>query len=99
MKSTRESILREMAGIGRMERGTLCPVRGGRYHNLQSWEDGRNRVRYVPASRLDAVREAVEGYRTFMDLARRYADLVVRDTRKAAPAAGSEPRKAKAKRN
>jgi hypothetical protein len=48
---------------------------------------------------LDAVREAVEGYRTFMDLARRYADLVVRDTRKAAPAAESEPRKVKAKRN
>lgn len=95
MKSTRESILRKMAAIGRMERGTLCPVRGGRYHNLQSWEDGRNRVRYVPASQLDAVREAVEGYKAFMDLARRYADLVVQDTRKALNAAGNEPKKAK----
>lgn len=99
MKSTRESILRKMAAIRRMERGTLCSVRGGRYHNLQSWEDGRNRVRYVPACQLDAVREAVEGYRTFMDLARRYADLVVQDTRKAVLTARSEPKKAKAKRN
>ena len=87
----RESILRKMAAIGRMERGTLCAMRGGRYHNLQSWEEGRNRVRYVPASQLDAVREAIEGYRTFMDLARRYADLVVRDTRKAAAKERSEP--------
>jgi hypothetical protein len=95
MKSTRESILRKMTAIGRMERGTLCPMRGGRYHNLQSWEDGRNRVRYVPASEVEAMREAVEGYRTFMALARRYADLVVRDTRKAAARARNEPREAK----
>lgn len=95
MKSTRESILRKMAAIGRMERGTLCPMRGGRYHNLQSWEDDRNRVRYVPASEIEAVREAVEAYRTFMELARRYADLVVQNTRKAAARARKEPRKAK----
>jgi hypothetical protein len=97
MKSTRESILRRMIAIDRMERGTLCPMRDGRYHNLQSWEDGRNRVRYVPAHEVRAVRKAVEGYRMFMDLARQYADLVIQDTRKAAPLAGNEPKKVKKK--
>ena len=84
-----------MTAIERMERGTLCAMQGGRYHNLQSWEGGRNRVRYVPAAQLEAVREAVEGYKEFMDLARQYAELAVRDTRKALSAAGTEPKKAK----
>jgi|GEM_PF-1635468 len=78
-------------------RGTLCPMRGGRYHNLQSWEGGRNLVRYVPVHEVRAVRKAVEGYRTFMDLARQYADWVIRDTRKAALLAGNEPKKVKKK--
>jgi len=53
MKSTRKSILEQMAGVERMERGKLCSMRGGRYYNLQSWEGGRNLVRYVPASDLN----------------------------------------------
>lgn len=97
MKSTRQTILQRMAAIDRMERGKLCPMRGGRYYNLQSWTEGRNVVRYVRASEVRSVRQAVEGYITFMDLAKRYADLVVRDTRKAALLAKNEPRKAKKK--
>ena len=95
MKSTRQSILRRMAAIGRMERGSLCPMRGGRYYNVQSWEGGRNVVRYVRAGEVQAVRQAVEGYATFMELAKRYADLVVQDTRKAARLAQKEPKKVK----
>lgn len=97
MKSTRQSILQRMATIDRMERGKLCPMRGGRYYNLQSWEGGRNVVRYVRAGEVRAVREAVKGYTTFMDLAKRYADLVVRDTRKADLIAINEPEKVKKK--
>lgn len=88
-----------MVAIERMERGTLCPMRGGRYHNLQSWEEGRNRVHYVPLAQIPAVREAVEGYRIFMDLARQYADLVVQGTRKALSEAKSVPEKAKKRKN
>lgn len=95
MKSTRKSLLRRMASIERMERGKLCPMRGGRYYNLQSWEGGRNVVRYVRAGEVQAVRQAVEGYTKFMDLAKRYADLVVQDTRKAARLAQKEPEKVK----
>ena len=86
-----------MAAIDRMERGKLCPMRGGRYYNLQSWEGGRNVVRYVRADEVKAVRQAVEGYTRFMDLARRYADSVVQDTRKAARSAKNEPEKVKKK--
>lgn len=87
MKSTRQSILRQMTAIKWMERGKLCPMRGGRYYNLQSWENGKNVVRYVPASEVRDLTEAVEGYKKFMILAERYADLVVQDTRKAVSSA------------
>lgn len=76
-----------MTAIERMERGKLCPMQGGRYYNLQSWENGKNVVRYVPASEVRDLAEAVEGYNTFMNLAKRYADLVVQDTRKAVSSA------------
>jgi hypothetical protein len=92
MKSTRKSILDQMAAIERMERGKLCPMRGGRYYNLQSWEGGRNVVRYVQASEAVSVQKAVEQYKRFMELAKRYADLVIQDTRKAASNARSAPK-------
>ena len=84
MKSTRQSILRRMTAIEQMERGKLCPMQGGRCYNLQSWENGKNVVRYVPATEAQQVAKAVEGYKRFMNLAKTYADLVVNDTRKAA---------------
>ena len=54
-------------------------------------------VRYVRADEVKAVRQAVEGYTRFMDLARRYADLIVQDTRKAGRLAKNEPEKVKKK--
>ncbi len=87
-----------MAGIERMERGKLCPMRGGRYYNLQSWEGGRNVVRYVPASEVVSIRKAVKQYKRFMELAKSYADLVIQETRKAdskariAPKRGPNPK-------
>jgi len=92
MKSTRKSLLDQMAAIERMERGKLCPMRGGRYYNLQSWEGGRNVVRYVQASEAASVQNAVEQYKRFMELAKRYADLVIQDTRKAASNAKNTPK-------
>ena len=83
MKSTRKSILEQMAAIERMERGKLCAMRGGRYYNLQSWEGGRNVVRYVPAADAGSVQKDVEHYKRFMELAKRYADLAIQETRKA----------------
>lgn len=95
MLSTREALLKRMAAIARMERGKLCAMRGGRYYNLQSWEGGQNVVRYIPAAEAPSVAKAVAGYARFMALAKRYADLVVQDTRKATSSARNEPRNGK----
>ncbi len=40
-------------------------------------------VRYVLAAETEEVAKAVEGYKKFMNLAERYADLVIKETRKA----------------
>ena len=67
-----------------MERGTLCLIRkgpAGAYYNHQSWEQGRNRVRYVPAAQVAALREALAGYARFMALVRAYTEQLIQETR------------------
>lgn len=93
MKATRKSILEQMAAIERMQRGKLCAMRDGRHYNLQSWEGGRNVVRYVPAAEVNAVKKDVAQYKRFMQLAQRYADLVIQDTRKSDSKARSTPKR------
>jgi hypothetical protein len=80
--STPKSILAQMAKIQRMERGTICPMQGGRFFNHQSWEKGRNVVRYVPTADVPALRKSIQGYKQFMGLAQNYVDLIVQQTRK-----------------
>jgi len=82
-----------MAAIERMQRGKLCAMRDGRHYNLQSWEGGRNVVRYVPAAEVNAVKKDVAQYKRFMQLAQRYADLVIQDTRKSDSKARSTPKR------
>lgn len=79
--STPKSILDQMAKIQRMERGTICPMQGGRFFTHQSWEKGRNVVRYVPAADILALRTSIQGYKQFMALAQNYVDLIVQKTR------------------
>jgi hypothetical protein len=76
-----QALLKEIAAIRRMERGTLSPMKSGRYYNHQTWQDGRNRVRYVPPGEVEALRKAIAGYRRFCNLTRQYADLVIRRSR------------------
>jgi hypothetical protein len=80
--STPKSILDQMANIQRMERGAICPMQGGRFFNHQSWEKGRNVVRYVPAADVPALRKSIQGYKQFTALAQNYVDLIVQRTRK-----------------
>ena len=75
-------ILERMAKIERMERGKLCQMAGRPHYNHQTWQDGRNVVRYVPASETGALQEAIEGYRQFIALAEQYADEVIHMTRR-----------------
>jgi len=65
-----------------MERGKLCRMGGRRHYNHQTWQDGRNVVRYVPADETEFLQEAIEGHRQFMRLAQQFADEVIKQTRK-----------------
>jgi hypothetical protein len=79
--STPQSILEQMGQIQDMERGKLCPMQAGRYFNHQTWEQGRNVVRYVPAARLPALKRSIAGYQRFLVLVEQYIALVVRQSR------------------
>lgn len=99
MKQTKkmQRLLERMARIEAMERGKLCRMGSGHY-NHQVWQDGRNKVRYVPADQAEFVEKAIDGYELFMKLAGQYADEVIRQTRReqlrAFPAANRRKRKA-----
>ena len=98
---TPQDLLKEIAAIRSMERGTLCRMGAGRYFNHQTWQQGRNVVRYVPAAERVALRKAIAGYRRFLALTQQYADLIVQRTRTERAAASrpstSAPRRTKRK--
>lgn len=79
--STPKSILQQIARIQELERGKLCPMRGGRYFNHQTWENGRNVVRYVPAADVPTLQKSIAGYQRFLKLTQKYVTLVVLRTR------------------
>jgi hypothetical protein len=83
MKQTRKTqrLLERMAGIERMERGKICPMTGRPHYNHQTWQDGRNAVRYVRAEEVASLQEAIEGYNLFCKLAEEYVDEIIRRTR------------------
>ncbi len=84
MKHTKkmQALLERLAAIERMERGKLCRMGGRPHYNHQSWENGKNVVRYVPARETEFVKEAINGYQAFMKLAERYVDEVIKQTRR-----------------
>jgi hypothetical protein len=84
----KHQILQQIAAIPVMERGTLSPYffrersgRKGPYHKLQSWQNGKNHTRYVPADELAGVQAALAGYAQYQELTRQYAELVIAETR------------------
>jgi len=102
--STPEALLNQMAQIRRMERGTIHVLRqgpNGAYYNHQCYEQGKHVSRYLPAERLDDLKEAIQGYERFAQLSAQYADLIVARTRaermagakkKNSPSPSSSPR-------
>ena len=74
-------LLERMARIERMERGKVCKMTGRTHYNHQTWQNGRNVARYVPADSVALLHEAIEGYQLFIQLSRQYADLIIRRTR------------------
>ena len=83
-KSSPQSILHDIAQIQQMERGTLSVIRqgpDGPYYNHQCYQEGKNVSRYVPAEQVNQIKQAIEGYHRFQELARQYAQLMVEKTR------------------
>ena len=70
-----------MAAIERMERGKISKMAGRPHYNHQTWHDGRNVVRYVPADEVASLQEAIDGYTLFRKLAEEYAEEIIRRTR------------------
>ena len=83
MKATQKAIrlLEEMGKIQRMERGKVCKMKGREHFNHQTWQNGRNNVRYVPREEVEDLQAAINGYARFNELARQYIDEIVRLTR------------------
>ena len=92
MKNTRKmkSLLERMAKVDQMERGKLCQMGARPHYNHQTWQDGRNVVRYVPANKMKSLQEAIAGYNQFMKLVEQYADEVIRKTRRERQKASSK---------
>ena len=94
----KQEILQQIAAIPTMERGRLSAYSfkersgyRGPYHKLQSWQDGKNHTRYVPANELPAVQVALAGYAQYQELTRQYADLVIAETRQSIAASKKKP--------
>jgi hypothetical protein len=98
MKMTQVQFWKALQKIRRMERGSLCAMRKGTsgtpYYNHQTWENGRNRVRYVPAAQVATLREAIAGYTRFMRLIEAYAADRIRETRRELKEESASMRKA-----
>ena len=82
--SSPELMLKRIAQIRRMERGKLCLMRqgpSGPYYSHQTWQKGRNLVRYVPRERVLLLQTAIAGYQNYLKLTQAYADLIIARTR------------------
>ena len=84
MKRTKKAtrLLEKIGKIERMERGKICQMKGREHFNHQTWHDGRNIVRYVPAKELEILQPDIDGYSQFMDLVQQYANEIIRITRR-----------------
>jgi hypothetical protein len=82
----RDQILQEMGAIDQICRGHLSEqffkskqdgktVRGGPYYVLQRWFQGKNLCERINADQLEPVRQGVEGYKRFRQLADEFVDV------------------------
>ena len=76
-----DPLLVRMSRIRRMERGRLCRLCGRPDYNHQTWQEGRNVVRYVRRDQAEALQKAIDGYHLYRKLAEQYAEKIIRKTR------------------
>ena len=99
MNTNKQQMLQQIVAIPAMERGKLSAYafkdrsgHKGPYYKLQSWQDGKNQTRYVPADELPAVQAALAGYAQYQELTRQYADLIIAETRQNIAASKKKPK-------
>jgi hypothetical protein len=90
-------LLQQIAQIPQMERGKLCPMQAGAYYNHQTWENGRNVVRYVARDQVPSLQQAIAGYQQYLKLTQAYADQIIHRTRETQPTGSPKPTKKKKK--
>ena len=81
---TPQTLIEQILQIQRMEHGSLCIIRqgpNGPYYSLNSWENGKNRCRYLPQEKVPEVQQAIEGYHHYQQLTQQYAQQVIEQTR------------------
>jgi hypothetical protein len=81
---TPQALIEQILQIKSMEHGSLCVVGqgpNGPYYNLNSWENGKNRCRYLPQDKVPKVQQAIEGYHKYQKLTEQYARQIIEQTR------------------
>jgi uncharacterized protein DUF6788 len=81
---TAQTLIEKILQIQRMEHGSLSIIRqgpNGPYYNLNSWENGRNRCRYLPQDKVPQVQQAIEGYHKYQQLTEQYAQQIIEQSR------------------
>ena len=88
----REQILKQMAQVDSMVKGSIVAeyrettkksgekTQLGPYYKYQRWENGRNLTRRVPAEKAEQVKEAVDGYHRFLELAEEFIKITIEMT-------------------
>ena len=81
---TPQSFVEQILQIQLMEHGSVSVIGqgpNGPYYNLNSWEDGKNRCRYLPQAKVPEVKQAIEGYAKYQQLTEQYAQQIIGQTR------------------
>jgi hypothetical protein len=84
VKTKIQALLNEISALSTMEHGKLTILRegpNGPYYSHQSWENGKNICRYVPAKEVAALRESIANYQRYKDITEQYANEVINRTR------------------
>ena len=81
---TPQSLIEQILQIQRMEHGSLSIIRQGPhgpYYSLNSWENGKNRCRYLSQDKVPEVQHAIEAYHKYQQLTEQYAQQIIEQTR------------------
>ena len=99
-------LLSPIGQIRLMERGKLSTYtfkergpRAPRYYKLQSWEQGKNRTRYIQPEQVPLLQEALANHAQFQELTAQYAQIVIEQTRAQLAALGAKKKQRRRRPN